>query len=41
MAKEVTTRIVFNNDDFGPDLHFPFDMIIIGSSFLFATKELI
>jgi len=38
MAKEVTRRIVFNNDDFGPDLHFPFNMFIIGSSFLFATK---
>jgi len=38
MAKEVTTRIVFNNDDFGSDFHFPFDMFIIGLLISFPIK---
>jgi len=37
MAKEEIKRIRFTNDDFGPNLHFKFDMIIIRSSVPFPS----
>jgi len=40
MAKEMTTEIEFKNDDFGPNLHFRFDKIIIASLFPIPPKKI-
>src|SRR6266550_849442 len=41
MTKEVHTKMDFKNDDFGPNLHFRFDKIIVASLFPIPPKKFI